>query len=112
MDRSPGSDKDVLQYRPKHKFPFENQYTFDFGFSVYAGILRVADQHYSSRNTPLQKAKLDDYTVVNIKLDQAFWENRLHAYVGVDNLTDLDYEESYGFPKPGRTVYGGVEFRF
>ena len=102
MDRSSGSDKDVLQYRPKHKFTVESQYTFDFGFSVYAGVLRMADQHYYSRSTPLQKAKLDDYTIVNIKLDQAFLENRLHAYVGVDNLTDLRLRRVLWFSPAGQ----------
>jgi outer membrane cobalamin receptor len=72
----------------------------------------VADQYFYSRNTPLQKRKLNDYTVVNCKLDQAILKKRLHLYLGVDNLFDRDYEEAYGFPRPGRTLYVGTDYHF
>lgn len=110
-DKSPGSGKDELQYRPEHKLTFESQYVFDFGLSIYASILHTADQYYYSKNAPYQKRKLGDYTLVNIKLNQTL-KKQLDIYVGVDNLFDRDYEESYGFPRPGRTVYAGAEFRF
>jgi len=34
------------------------------------------------------------------------------VYVGANNLFDATYEESYGIPQAGRTVYGGVTVRF
>ena len=33
-------------------------------------------------------------------------------YVGVDNLFNRDYEQSYGVPRPGRLIFGGLEYRF
>jgi len=111
-DKSPDTEKDELQYRPEHKLTFETQYVFDFGLSAYAGVMYVADQYLYSRNTPLEKAKLNDYTVVDLKLDQVFFKKRLHVYLGVDNLFDQDYEEAYGFPRAGRTLYAGAELRF
>ena len=36
----------------------------------------------------------------------------LTLYIGIDNLFDEDYEESYGFANPGRYYYGGVAFKF
>jgi outer membrane cobalamin receptor len=61
---------------------------------------------------PLQKQKLNNYTLVDLKLNQAFLKKRLHIYLGVDNLFDQDYEEAYGFPQAGRTLYAGTEFHF
>lgn len=111
-DESPDTEKDELQYRPEHKLTLEAQYRFDFGLSAYASVMYLADQYFYSRTTPLEKEKLDNYTVVNCKLDQALLDNRLSLYLGVDNLFDKNYEEAYGYPRPGRTVYGGVTFRF
>lgn len=112
-DRSSGTDKQELQYRPRHKVTFEGKYTFDFGFSVYLNVLHVADQvYYSRKTTPLIKAWLNDFTLVNMRFSQEFLRRHLALYVGVDNLFDEDYEESYGFPQPGRYVYGGMKFRF
>ena len=33
------------------------------------------------------------------------------VYLGVDNLLDEAYEESYGFPQAGRLVYLGLDWR-
>jgi outer membrane cobalamin receptor len=54
---------------------------------------------------------MSDYVVVNMKLSQKILKDRLNLYVGVDNLFDANYETSYGFPQPGRFIYGGLEFR-
>lgn len=111
-DKSPNTEKKELQYRPKNKLTFETQYVFGFGLSLYASVMHVADQYFYSRNTPLQKQKLNNYTLVDLKLNQAFLKKRLHIYLGVDNLFDRDYEEAYGFPQAGRTLYAGTEFHF
>ncbi|MCF8142968.1 MAG: TonB-dependent receptor [Deltaproteobacteria bacterium] len=111
-DKSPGTEKDELQYRPKHKLTFEGKYTFVCGFSAYMNVIYVADQVYYSRDTPLEKRDLNNYALVNIKFDQTLLNGLLDVFVGADNLFDKDYEESYGFPMAGRTVYGGVEVHF
>ena len=98
-----------MQYRPEHKLTFETQSVFGFGLSAYASVMYVADHYFYSRNTPLEKEKLNDYTLVDLKLDQAFLNKRLHLYLGVDNLFDQDYEEAYGFPRAGRTLYAGTK---
>ncbi|MBW2099840.1 MAG: TonB-dependent receptor [Deltaproteobacteria bacterium] len=113
-DRSSGTEKEELQYRPEHKFTVEAKYDFAFALSAYMNIMYVADQYYysnSTPSTPLLKRKLNEYTLMNIKLNQALLKDRWHLYLGVDNLFDKDYEEAYAFPQAGRTVYGGVEFR-
>jgi vitamin B12 transporter len=107
-DKSPNTDRDELQYRPKHTATFEGKYSFNFGLSAYLNVRYVADQVFYSRTAPLEKKSLNDYALVNIKLDQAFFEGRMNLYLGADNLFDKDYEQSYGFPQAGRFIYGGV----
>ena len=41
-------------------------------------------------------------------LDQELLKGKADLYLGVDNLFDVDYETSYGFPQAGRFIYGGV----
>ncbi len=107
-DKSPGSEKDELQYRPRHKLTLESKYSFMSGFSTYMNIMYIADQVYYSKDTPVIKEKLNDYILINLKMDKVLLKGLLRFYVGVDNLFDADYEESYGYPQAGRFIYGGV----
>lgn len=111
-DLSDGSDKDELQNRPRHKVAFQGQYRFPCGFAAYFGALLMADQVYYSKTTPLQQAKLNDFVVLDLKISQSLWKDRFNIYLGADNLLDADYETSYGYPSPGRIVYGGVGIKF
>jgi outer membrane cobalamin receptor len=111
-DRSSQWDRDELQYRPEHKFTLEGKYNFDNGFMIYMNLMYVADQYYYSNTSPPLKRELNDYGLVSVKIDKALFNDRLKLYLGVDNLLDKDYEESYGFPQAGRTVYGGAKIVF
>jgi vitamin B12 transporter len=109
-DKSPGAQRDELQYRPEHKFTVDVGYTWDFGLSAHADLLHTADQyHYSDT---FEKGKLKDYTVINVKLEQKVYKDTLSVFFGVNNLTDENYEESYGLPQAGRTGYAGLRMRF
>lgn len=113
-DRSDDSDRDELQYRPEWTVTVDGRYSFAFGLTASASLQYVADQYfYDDDNVdPLEKKKLNDFTIVNLKLSQQIAATGIDVYVGAENLLDEDYEESYGLPQPGRTVYGGVEYRF
>ncbi len=111
-DNSPNSQKDELQYRPRHKLTLEGKYTFYFDFSVYANVIYTADQVYYSRSEPFEQAELGNFAIVNLKLNQRLFNGFLDVYLGADNLFDKNYEESYGFPASGRIVYGGVAVNF
>jgi vitamin B12 transporter len=104
--------RDQQQYTPQDKVTLEGKYDFDCGFSPYASLLYVGDQYFYTKNnvTPVQKLKLDDYVLVNVKLGQKLLDGKINLYVGVDNIFDKNYETSYGFPQPGRFIYGGIEF--
>lgn len=55
--------------------------------------------------------ELAGYTTLNLK---AVWRptKDLSAEVGVDNLTDRNYELDYGFPNPGRMWFANLNYRF
>jgi vitamin B12 transporter len=111
-DRSPDTDKEELQNRPRHKLTLQGKYTLPFGLSLYMGMQYYADTYYYSRNEPLQKAEYDDYLLLDAKISQSLLNDQLELYVGVDNLLDKDYQESYGFPAESRFVYVGAEATF
>ncbi|MDD4073867.1 MAG: TonB-dependent receptor, partial [Desulfobacterales bacterium] len=109
-DRSAATLKDELQHRPEQKITLEASYEFSFGLTGYASLMHVADQYFYSDSD--NKKALNDYTVVNLKLNQQIPNSGMSLYVGADNLFDEDYEESYGSPREGQTLYAGVEYRF
>ncbi len=110
-DKSDDSERDELQYRPRDTVTVEAQYTCPFGTALYAGVRYVANQ-YTYNDDATMKKRMDDFTVVDLKLSQSFLEKTLDLYAGVNNLFDEDYEESYGFPRPGRTLYCGFDYFF
>ncbi len=105
--------REQQQYTPGDKATLEGKYDFDCGLSSYASLLYVGSQYFYTKNnvSPVQKAKLTDYSLVNLKLSQKVLDNKATIYFGVNNLFDENYETSYGFPQAGRFIYGGVEFR-
>ncbi len=111
-DRSGELGRDELQYRPQHKFVFEANYDFGYGFSGYLNVMHVADEYYYSRTEPVQKAKLDPYTLLNMKLNYNIYKDMAALYVGADNILDTNYQESYGLPQAGRFVYTGLKLSY
>lgn len=111
-DRSSGSEIDELEYRPEQKFTFEGEYCFPFGISAFMNVMHVKNQHYYSRSAPFIQRKLDNYTLVNLKIESSFLNDKMTLYLGADNIFDEDYEESYAFPQAGRNVYTGMKVLF
>lgn len=107
-DKSPDSEKDELQYRPENKLTLEGKYDFRYGFSAYMSLLHESDQYTYSRKSPLIKREMNDYTIINTRLEKSFFARKIVGYIGIDNLFDDDFEESYGLPREGRTFYGGI----
>lgn len=105
--------REQQQYTPGNRLTMEGKYDFASGFTPYISLLYVGNQFFYTKNnvTPVQKAELDDYALVNVKLSQRLLQTGATLYVGADNVFDGNYETSYGLPKAGRFIYGGVEFR-
>ncbi len=112
-DKSSNSEREELQYRPKHKYTFESTYAFDNGLMIHGDILHMADQHYyADDNGALLKRQLSNYTLVNTRIAYTLLNEMLTVYIRCENLFDNNYEESYDLPQAGRTVYGGFNLRF
>ncbi|NVN92031.1 MAG: TonB-dependent receptor [Desulfuromonadales bacterium] len=112
-DRS-GVGRDEVQYTPRDKVSFVGKYDFDCGLTPFVSLIYVANSYVytKQRIATVDKAKMSDYTVVNFKLSQKLFKDRLNLYIGADNIFNEDYEQSYGIPRPGRYIYGGFEYRF
>lgn len=109
-DKSDSTQKDELQYRPKHKYTIELDYTWDFGLTAHADFIHIADQyHYSDT---FEKGRLEDYSIVNLRLEQKLYKSNFSIYMGADNLFDEQYEEAYGLFQAGRTAYAGIRVKF
>ncbi len=108
VDLSAGAERQELQYRPSHRATLETRYTFPFGLKATATGLHVAGQYYYSRQEPVEKGKLPDYTIIGVQLAQNLPGTRAEVYAGADNLFDVAYEEEYGSPQATRTLFLGA----
>ena len=111
-DKSDNTERDELQNRPEHKITLESTYNLPWGMTAYGSALYVTDNYYYSDDTPMEQAKLSDYFVVDFKLNKSAANGAIDLYIGVDNLFDEDYEQNYGFPRAGRSFYGGATWKF
>jgi vitamin B12 transporter len=109
-----GVGRDEVQYVPRDKFTFVGKYDFDFGLTPFVSVIYVADSFVYTKQkiATVDKAQMANYTVVNVKLSQKLYKDRINLYIGVDNIFNKDYEQSYGIPRPGRFIFGGIEYRF
>ncbi len=110
-DKSVESQRDELQYRPRDKFTVDAIYRFSWGTSVYASVMYLANQYYYDKNQ-VEKKRLPNYTVIDLKLNQSVYQDKMSIYAGATNLLDENYEQSYGLPQAGRVIYGGLEYHF
>lgn len=112
-DRSrPGREEQ--QYTPRDTAALEASYDLPFGLTPYASVQYVANQFFYGKAAvlPVQKGRLADIVLVDVRLAQRLARDRVTVYVAARNLLDRDYETAYGFPQPGRSVRGGVEVRY
>ena len=58
-----------------------------------------------------ERVELDDFTLVTLAGRYRVMKN-LDIYARVENATDEDYEEVFGFVAPGRTAIAGIRYRF
>ena len=54
---------------------------------------------------------IEDYAFVNLAAEYEI-SPRFSVFARIDNLTDEQYSEVFGFPALGRAAYGGIRLRF
>ena len=105
-------DQDAVQYTPRDKVTLQASYHLPHGLTLYASLLHVNRQYHYSKTTPADCRQLNEYTLVDCKVSQDLVRDRIQVYIGVDNLGDIDYETSYGYPQAGRFLYAGLTLRY
>jgi vitamin B12 transporter len=55
--------------------------------------------------------RLGDYDVIDLGISQSLGSERLRLAGRIENLLDENYQESFGFPGPGRRYFLGIEVR-
>lgn len=107
-----GDGRDELQYSPRNKVALEGRYAFPFGLAFNISYRYGGQQFCYTRENiwPPIKLPFGNYEVVDVKVSQDFWDGRWTIYAGAKNLFDFNYETAYGYPAPGRYIYGGFEF--
>jgi outer membrane cobalamin receptor len=116
-DRSPDSNRDELQYRPKHRTAIEASYALPWwGLSAYTATWWVKESYYNARRNPdtNDQKRLENYVLTDCRINKktSFNKGALDLYLGVNNLFDEDYEQSYGLPQQGQFFYGGANWTF
>jgi outer membrane cobalamin receptor len=110
-DRTPGREGTPLQYRPRHVVSGELRYITPWRLHASGSFHYVAGQVYETRRAPLAQADLPDYALVGLRLLQPLGRLPLAVFAGADNLFDVAYEQSYGFPQAGRLLYLGLDLQ-
>jgi hypothetical protein len=109
-DRSNDRNYPRLANRPEHTVDLDARY-----YHPWDGDLRVALRYLDGieeDGDPPALKQLDDFTAVDLRIAQRFWNDRVEIYAGVDNVFDEEVEVNFGFPLAGRTFLGGGSIRF
>jgi len=101
--------------RPKHITTL----TVNYDFANQRGRLYSTVHHQSSQldnffspSTFLtEKVRLDGFTTVSLNVSWAFTD-KTRAYIRADNMLDENYQEVYGYARPGAGFYIGVNHQF
>lgn len=109
-DRSSDSNRDQIQNDPEHKVALEATYQLPWNMSVYGSALWVANAYTYNDDASIKK-RIPEYLVFDFRLSKKV-ANALDLYFGINNAFDTDYVTSYAIPQPGRTIYGGVTWKF
>lgn len=103
VDQSPGTEMDTLPNRPRHRVTVDTRWALPATFRARAAVYHTAGVVYYSRRGPLVRAEAPSYQLADISVSRPLgdaWD----VTVGVHNLFDTLYEQSYGLPREGRTA--------
>lgn len=110
-DQSPGTRRDELQNRPRHRVILQPRWEILSGFAAQASLQYVADQVFYSRDEPLMKQRADDYVMLDVALVKTLARS-YEISIGVDNVFDTLAADAYGFPNEGRCARIRLGARF
>ncbi len=114
-DQSDNRVTDNLVNVPEHKLDMGIQYTVPYTrtrLDLNGILLSGMFNQLPTPTTPTQQTQtVGGYFVFNARLTQPFLKH-YEAYIAFNNVSDRNYEEQYGFPGPGRNIFGGITAKF
>ena len=106
LARDAATNLDVI-YVPRQQANLELSYAWVPGTAVTVVATYVGDRFANAANT----SQVPGYLLVGLNATWALGEG-YGIQAGINNLFDVTYQESLGFPEPGRTVFVGVTKTF
>jgi len=110
--------------RDATRVPFVPEHKVDLGFQYLIPMIKVKldlngsflSKVYSqvpALDNPTQSSiSVGSYFIMGARVSRVFFDH-YEAYLVVNNLTDKNYApETYAFPAPGRTIFGGITAKF
>ncbi|MCD4655251.1 TonB-dependent receptor, partial [bacterium] len=98
--------KRTLEYVPENMIQGEAGYSFTFGTSInLATTWRDEVNDYDKDDTRI----IPDYTLLDVYIRHDF-DFGLGLSLKVSNITDKNYYQEIGFPRPGRNIVFGVSY--
>ncbi len=115
LDQSENKVTDLVANVPEHKLDMGVQYSLPWTKTRLDmnGILisEIYNQVPNPTNPTQEIQSTSGYFILNARVSQKFLKH-YEAYLAFNNLFDRNYEEQYGFPGRGRTIFGGITARF
>jgi outer membrane receptor protein involved in Fe transport len=96
---------------PKHQATANVHYllgkfTFNVSAQAVAGLYTLTD----NKTTPdVTEEEIQNYFLLNAKINYKLLPS-LNLFVSADNLLNAEYSAVYGYPMPGITFFGGLNF--
>ena len=106
LARDAATNLDVI-YVPRQQANLELSYAWVPGSAVTVVATYVGDRFANAANT----SQVPGYLLVGLNATWALGEG-YGIQAGINNLFDVTYQESLGFPEPGRTAFVGVTKTF
>ncbi|MFT3680743.1 MAG: TonB-dependent receptor [Ferruginibacter sp.] len=88
----------------------KSQLAINGDYRIKKFTFNVILQHISGLYTQVTPALTSNYFLINAKAGYAV-NSFIDVFVKGENLTDQSYQINYGYPMPGATILGGVNFR-
>ena len=112
VDRSPLSERQELQYQPRHQMNLETSWLLPHDWAVRGAVAGLAQRVYYSRARPLLKRNAADYALVDASISKRLARRQLSMVTGVANIFNVRYEEPYAMPQEGRSVFVKIQTAF
>jgi len=99
---------------PEHRITLDIACAVTERLALNVSLLHIAernDRYYDRSMFASVDTTTDDYTIANISASYDVTDN-ITVFGRVENVTDADYEEVYGYGTPGVSGYGGAKVRF